>query len=261
MFAALPLLASVAVFASMPDGTPPKLKLPNVPAAVPSTVSPAKPPAKPAAPAPVKPAPPATAPAPVAPPPKPVAPPAKIKLPPSFTDDPNKLAKDLSLSDEQVTKLRELRKQRDEALTKLIETDTKRLALMKERLGAMKTGAERAKADIVLAEKQHQTTLASMASTHERDMFAVLTEEQRGKYNAPSLSAEVAKSYKPLNLTEDQVKQITTLCEIRGREMTSPTDLKLHEGILKGLKAQAFTGVLTADQRRTQIQSAAPKKK
>jgi Spy/CpxP family protein refolding chaperone len=245
MYAAVPILAGMAFFATMPDAPAPYLMPPTVATAVPAATDP---PAKvPAAGAAAKPAPPA---------PKPAIP---INLPPLFTDDPNKLAKALSLNSGQLAKLKDLRARRDEALTRLIENDTRRINLMKDRVAGMKTGAERARADIAIAEKQHQATVISQNSSHERDMFAVLTPEQRSKHNAPLLSAEVAREYKPLNITDDQIKQITALCEVRAREMTAPVDLKLHEGILKGLKAQTFSGVLTPEQRRQQIQATAKK--
>jgi len=183
------------------------------------------------------------------------------KLPPSFTDKMDKLKAAVGLTDEQVAAIGKLRAARDEDLTKRMETSARRIALAKQHIATLKGAqAQRAAADLTKFEKQVQAILATENSTHERKLFEALTREQRGKWNSPVLVAEVAKEYKPLNLTDEQMKQLTALCGERGAEMAVPADPKVHEGVIMALRGKAFSTVLTADQRRQLVQTRSGKK-
>jgi len=174
----------------------------------------------------------------------------------SFTDDMEKLKSDLSLTDKQDSKLQDMRKARDAALAKLDEANQKRIERAHARVAKIRRASERMRAQKALEQYilgLHRAR-QRLADSHEKRMFAVLTVEQRVKWNTPVLQAEVEKEFQSLNLTDDQKTQIQTLCGAQAKQITAPVSPKVHASIIKLLTNQVNLRVLTPEQKKAYAQ-------
>lgn len=170
----------------------------------------------------------------------------------SFTDDTEKLQSQLGLSEAQVTKLQEMRKKRDDALAKLDEANQKRIDRARARIERLRKPSERQRAerDLPRYVKMLERSRATLATGHEKRMFATLKAEQKAKWNAPILQAEVEKEFEALGLTDAQKEQLAALCEAQAKRLTVPVSPKTHPATIKLLANQVNLRVLTPEQKK-----------
>ncbi|HUS91929.1 MAG TPA: Spy/CpxP family protein refolding chaperone [Phycisphaerae bacterium] len=180
---------------------------------------------------------------------KPSTPPKAASKDPSFTDDMEKLTSAVGLTEDQQKKLGELRTARDAAIVKWDEANQKRIDTVQEQIKKGGGKNARARAQLEQQLKGLQTARRTFLASHERQMFAVLTREQRGKWNAPILAEPVLKEFAKIKLDEEQTQKVRQLCEVRGQGVAAPVDPAQHEGTIKALRQQVFSSVLTPAQR------------
>ena len=168
-----------------------------------------------------------------------------------FCDDMEKFTTAVGLSEEQQKKLQEIKAARSAALAKWDEAHQKRMVAIKERLGKL-TGKKDARPRWQLERelKVLQTGRDRLLGTHEKNLFAVLTRPQRGKWNGPILAESVLKQFAALALDEKQVQKVHALCRTRGEGISAPVDPKRHEATFKAVTQQAYATVLTPAQRK-----------
>lgn len=169
----------------------------------------------------------------------------------SFANDVEKLAKAVGLTEEQRTKIQQLKAERDAALAKWDQTNQKRMDAIEAKLGALKGKKDaRARATLQRQLSAFRSGRARLAANHDRGMFAVLTRDQRGKLNGPVLAEAVFKEYARLKLDDAQKQKVRQLCHSRGGGILEPADPKRHEVAFKAVKQQAYASILTPEQRR-----------
>jgi hypothetical protein len=158
------------------------------------------------------------------------------KKPPSrgvaFAEDLDAVDAKVSLTDEQKARLRKLKELRDEALAKIHGTSDSRARGAREQIEA----------------------------ECEKEMFAVLTAEQRAKWNAPILLKEMTKEFELLFLTSDQQERIGNLCQAQAGRIAVPLDPKRHAKAIQAVMAMVYRNILTSEQRREYARFAATKK-
>jgi hypothetical protein len=169
----------------------------------------------------------------------------------SFAEDMAKLDSVVTLTDDQKKELGALKTERDAALKNWDDANQKRMEQMQEKIAKL-TGPKDAK-----ARTQLEKSLAALregrerlAVTYERKMFALLTKEQRGKWNGPALTDLMTAEFRGLKLTDVQTKNVQELCQTRGELMTMPAGSKDQAPIVEAVKKQIHAGVLTAAQRK-----------
>ena len=138
----------------------------------------------------------------------------------------------VSLTDEQKARLRKLKELRDEALAKIHGTSDSRARGAREQIEA----------------------------ECEKEMFAVLTAEQRAKWNAPILLEEMTKEFDLLFLTSDQQERIGNLCQAQARRIAVPLDPKRHAKAIQAVMAMVYRNILTSEQQREYARFAATKR-
>ncbi|HET6428721.1 MAG TPA: Spy/CpxP family protein refolding chaperone [Phycisphaerae bacterium] len=174
----------------------------------------------------------------------------------SFTDDMDKLHQVVTLTDEQKIKLQDMRKVRDEALSKWDTGSEKSVAAIEKRRDSAKGSAAartRKEAGESLVRLYHQRIV--LAATHEKAMFAVLTPPQRIAWNAPILEEAVNAEFAELSLTEAQKQKIATICKAEAARLNAPVDPRHDTKIINAVKTRVFREVLTAKQRAEFVRS------
>jgi hypothetical protein len=177
----------------------------------------------------------------------------------SFAGDVEKLTRTVALTEEQQKSITALKATRDAALAKWDETHQKRIAAIQEQLGKLKGKRDaRARSALERQRKVLESGRATVLQTHERGMFAVLTREQRGRWNGPILAEAVLKEYARIKLDDAQKSKVRDLCRTRGEGVAAPVDPKRHEATFKAVKQQTLATVLTAAQRKEYAGSRKP---
>lgn len=174
----------------------------------------------------------------------------------SFTDDLEKLKTQLALTDQQHTKLREMRQARDQALERWDNANRRKIEAMNAQLA--KTKNARARKAIESQLKAIDRGRAMLAANHERRMFAILKPDQKAKWNGPIFFDAVMGEFRSLNLSEKQEATIRKLCDARGRAQNAPVTAETHKSTINGLKRQVFQSVLTQKQRKAYARDKAP---
>lgn len=158
----------------------------------------------------------------------------------------------LGLSDAQKKSVETIVKTRDKEIESWDKTNKTKIEKAEERKGKLdpKKQQQECKA-IELAIKQLEMQKEQISVNAERKAFAVLTAEQRGKWNGGILHEAVANKFRLLMLTDDQDKKLKELCETAGKSMAGPvpTDVKQREAIVEAIEKRAV-GLLTAPQKK-----------
>lgn len=168
----------------------------------------------------------------------------------SFTDDIKKLDALLTLIDEQKAGFQAAREERDKELAAWDERSEKQIATLRDRVnkaagkGAGAQKRAQGELDALLAGRDR------IVAATEKKMFELLTAEQRTKYNTPILAGEVQVEFKDLQLTADQVDQITVMCVEPAGKSPEPLVPKKPPAIVKVLIGQTITTILTPEQRK-----------
>jgi len=171
--------------------------------------------------------------------------------PGAFAGDLDALKADLELTEQQEKKILALRKKRDAALAKWDETHEKRKAQVEEKLPSLmgKDDARmREQAEAYL--RSLKVARARVAAPYDKQMFGVLTREQRGKWNAPILQEAVMKEFDSPILGGEQEDKLRALCEKMGASQSAPVSPETHPSLLISLYKQAYQQVLSTNQRK-----------
>jgi len=163
----------------------------------------------------------------------------------------------LGLSDAQKKKMEEIKKQRDLLLARwdkgtkpeIDKLEAYRLKLDPQRQGQVIKQIEAR----VKALEQQRGQIEQLA---ERQMYAVLTPEQRGKWNGSILHDAVAGKLRLTMLSGEQDKKLQALCELGGRRLVAPAspDAKANTQIVDLIEKEAVAKILTPAQRKEWIE-------
>lgn len=182
----------------------------------------------------------------------------------AFGDDLGKVDSVVGLNDEQKKKLQDLKEQRDKALEKYDQTYQKRIAkaeaAMEKLHGKKDREAGQVRKDVEGFLKSVQTNRAKLAEGYERRMFAVLTPEQRAKWNSPILTEEMTSEFSLLFLEGKQEERLQALCEAQAKRLSIPLDREKHAKSLDPIKRLAFKTILTKKQQAEYLKLKAPTK-
>ena len=183
----------------------------------------------------------------------------------AFGDDLDKLDSLVGLKDDQKQKLQELKDKRDKALAKLDESNARKVAKIETVLE--KTQGRRDQ-DATNLRKQAEKLLKSIEANRSRiadglnrRMFALLTPEQRAKWNLPILTDELTKEFSLMFLEGKQEEKLQALCKVQAKRLKIPLDPEKHAKALDGVKMQVCRSILTRKQRAEYLKSKAPAKK
>jgi len=193
-----------------------------------------------------------------------------IELPkqvPSFANDAEKLNQQVALTEEQKAKIDKMRGLRDKALASWDKANVKKFDALKTKLEKLSPGSSGSMArDIktckTIVEYMHKLRKARdvIATGYERRMFAVLTAEQRRKWNAPIITEAVLGEFEPFGLEEAQIGRIKSLCEARAGKCTSPVNAEAGSRSIEAVKKQVYLRVLTIKQRKEYAATKKPEK-
>jgi Spy/CpxP family protein refolding chaperone len=175
---------------------------------------------------------------------------------PAFGEDLEALATKVGLSDDQKTKLQKLKEARDAELAKYDKANEPRVQKAQERLNQLTGKGEGDKAkQIQSMRKQLEGFLKGveagrerLASGHDRKMFAVLTPEQRVKWNGPILKDAMTKEFSLLFLDTKQEERLEAFCNTQAKRLNLPLDPDKHAKSLEGLHLQVYRTILNKKQ-------------
>ena len=169
----------------------------------------------------------------------------------SLTDDMEKLDQQVTLTEQQKKKIPEMRTARDKALESWDKVNRKKFDDMRVRLEKLSAGkGTRACKSIVGLMSAMCRTRASMAASHERKLFAVLTAEQRAKWNAPILLEILREEFSSLELSKGQTAKIESSSNAEAKRCRFPLGANVSTQITGPIKKYVYTRILTAKQRK-----------
>jgi len=170
-----------------------------------------------------------------------------------FAFDLDALKTTVGLAEQQVQKIAALREKRDAALAKWDEANAERKAELKKKalMAPYPHGVAKARRELEAYLKAEKAARARLAAPYDRQMFAVLTREQRGKYNAPILRTAVIREFHSPALSGEQDKKLQALCEKTGASQPMPVPPETGAPQLNSLYKQVYQQVLTPRQRES----------
>ena len=167
------------------------------------------------------------------------------------TKDDAKKLKLLELTEEQQKLLGEAKAARGEALDKWSQINARGLEAAQQQVSKAKGKSSTAvRKRLEALKKSYEQGRERIAAQHERKMFAILTPEQRGKWNAPVLAADVCKEFSSVKLDAEQKQKVAELCQPAGQRLLDPTAAGKNPTIVKSLVGQTYARVLTVEQRK-----------
>ncbi len=171
-----------------------------------------------------------------------------------FGDNLDQLNEKLDLSDEQKEKLGKLIETRDKALAKYDKVNEPKAQKIEGRLSQLKgKGAKNRQVQNMRRQlegylKNIQMGRRRITDAGEKRMFALLTPEQRAKWNTPILQDELTKEFSLLFLDTKQEERLESLCKAQAKRLSVPLDPERHAKALDGLKLQVYRSILTKKQ-------------
>ncbi|MDP6544438.1 MAG: hypothetical protein QGH60_10640 [Phycisphaerae bacterium] len=170
----------------------------------------------------------------------------------SLTDDMEKLDQQVTLTDQQKTKIPAMRALRDKILANWDKVNRKKFDAMQARLEKLKSRRDmRTCKAIVTRIRSMARARAIIVSSNERKFFTALTAEQRGKWNAPVISQVLLDEFQSLELTDEQIKKIESAAIAQAKRLAVPlgsTDPPAQ--VIEPIKKYVYTRILTAKQRK-----------
>lgn len=171
-----------------------------------------------------------------------------------FGDDIDRIDTVCELTDVQKTRLLSAKTGYDKAVEKYDKDTSKKLAKIDEYLG--KQGDDKKDPQAADTRKQVEAMKAriaagreNLAEGHIRKMFAILTADQKGKWNLTLLTEEMLKEFSPVILTSAQNERIESFCAKQVKSLTLPIGpLGQAHRQLNPLKQQVYKTILTAAQ-------------
>jgi Spy/CpxP family protein refolding chaperone len=180
----------------------------------------------------------------------------------AFGDDLAQLDSQLTLTDEQKKKLQEIKEKRDKALEKYDQLSEKRTSAVEKRLEQVRGRKDREANNL---RKQAEGFLKSvragrarLAAGYEKKMFAVLTPEQRAKWNTPVLTQAITNEFSLLFLEGKQEEKLQALCKAQAKRLSIPLDPEKHAEALLPIKRLVYRNILTKKQQAEYVKLKAP---
>jgi len=174
-----------------------------------------------------------------------------------FGADLDEIDSKVTLTDDQKEKLGKLKGSRGKMLEKWDATNQKKLDLCESRLAQL-AGKDKKDRRVQSAYKQltgmQKTLKASRARIEDgyaKRMFALLTPEQRSKWNAPILNAEMEKKFSLVLLEAAQQEKLGKLCEAQGKRLTVPLNPanEAQAKVFSLTEIQVFRTILNSQQK------------
>lgn len=170
----------------------------------------------------------------------------------SLTDDMDKLDQQVTLTDQQKKKISLMVAARDKTLAGWDKINRRKFDAMKVKFEKYSTPRDmRACKTIVTQMQSLSRARAIIATSNERKLFAVLTPDQRGKWNTPILSKLIMDEFASLELSKEQTAKIETAIAAQGRRLTVPLGSDPPPTLAaETVKKHIYTRILTAKQRK-----------
>ena len=174
-----------------------------------------------------------------------------------FGADLDEIDSKVTLTDEQKEKLGKLKESRGKMLEKWDAANQKKLDLCESRLAQL-AGKDKKDRRVQSAYKQltgMQKTLkanrARIEDGYAKRMFSLLTPEQRGKWNAPILQAEMEKLFSLVLLESAQQEKLSKLCDAQGKRLTVPLNPanEAQAKVFSTTEVQVFRTILNSQQK------------
>jgi len=171
-----------------------------------------------------------------------------------FGEDIDRIDTTCQLTDAQKTKLRQMKSELDAALEKHDKAAAPKLTRINETLAKLVPNKKNPK--IAETRKELEARKAwilaereDLTETHTRGMFAVLTPDQKAKWNTPLLTDEMAKEFSVVMLEPTQIERLNVLCAQQARVLALPVDpLTPGDKQLNAVKMQVYKTILTPAQ-------------
>ena len=179
----------------------------------------------------------------------------------SLTDDMVQLDERVGLTEKQKTKIGQMRTARDNSLAAWDKTNRTRFDTLKARLDKLSPDKHLKDCKrIVALLRTMQKKRASIATIHERKFFAVLTAEQRAKWNAPILFDILREEFSSLELTDEQTGQIKAVSDTHAKRCRFALAANVSPQITQPMRRHVYSRILTAKQRKEYAATKKPKK-
>jgi Spy/CpxP family protein refolding chaperone len=183
----------------------------------------------------------------------------------AFGEDLSAVARKVDLTDEQQDRIRRLKQSRDQALAKHDSTWEPKLQKANARLSQLTGGggrqAQGARRQLEGFVEGAAAAREQIEASYEKKMFAVLTPEQRAKWNLPVLLDALTSEFSLLFLTSRQEERLRGFCEAQAKRLPVPLDPQKHAKLIESLKAQVYRTILTDKQRSEYAKIAAARRK
>jgi len=197
---------------------------------------------------------------------QPTGPPPAMVTQGFFGDDIDKIDVACELTDAQKTRLRQMKTELDKAMEKHDKDAAPKLAKIDEslaKLGPNKKDPKTANArkELGALKAQIAAERENLTQTHIRRMFAVLTSDQKAKWNTPLLTDEMAKEFSIVMLEPKQIERLGAFCAQQARVLAFPVDpFNPADKQLNAVKMQIYKTILTSAQQAEyrQIRNPAP---
>jgi len=172
-----------------------------------------------------------------------------------FGDDLDKIDATCTLTDAQKTRLRQIKADFDKALETYDKNAAPKQARIDELLGKLSTDKKDAKA-AAAARKELEAMKAQIAAerenlsqTHTRRMFAVLTSDQKAKWNTPLLTDGMTAEFSVVAIDGKQIERLSAFCAQQARVLSFPIDpFNPNDKQLNTVKMQVYNAILTPAQ-------------
>jgi len=178
----------------------------------------------------------------------------------SMTDDMAELDKAVTLTEQQKTKMTQLRTTRDKILANWEKANRKKFTILQTGLEKLESRRDMRKCKAIVSQMQSMAKSRNMVITsYERKFFTMLTPVQRGKWNAPVLADVLLEEFGALELTEEQTKKINTAAETQAKRLAVPLGSGDPPAKLMGpIMKYVYTRILNPKQRKAYALSKRP---
>jgi Spy/CpxP family protein refolding chaperone len=171
-----------------------------------------------------------------------------------FGDDLDKIDATCTLTDTQKTRLRQIKAELDKALETYDKNSTPKLARIEEVLAKLSTDKKDVKAastrkELDAMKAQIAAERENLSQTHTRRMFAVLTGDQKAKWNTPLLTDGMTAEFSVVALDSKQIERLSAFCAQQARILAFPIDpFSPNDKQLNTVKMQVYNTILTPAQ-------------
>jgi Spy/CpxP family protein refolding chaperone len=171
-----------------------------------------------------------------------------------FGDDLDKIDATCTLTDAQKTRLRQIKADLDKALETYDKNAAPKQARIDELLAKLSTDKKDAKAasarkELEAMKAQIAAERENLSQTHTRRMFAVLTSDQKAKWNTPLLTDGMTAEFSVVALDGKQIERLSAFCAQQARALSFPIDpFNPNDKQLNTVKMQVYNTILTPAQ-------------